>query len=293
MGGVGRVGGVGGRRVPLRARLLMARYRRPLAAALLAGAVALGVQALRGPVGGAPGDGGATLPVLVAARDLPSGHRIVAADVAERRWAPADVPAGAVTRPLGRVLGAPVRRGEPLTDVRLRAGGGSGSGGPGGGRVAVTVRLADPASAVVAREGEPVDVLAGPPADPLTGALATAPRPQGAPGGVGAAVIVHDATVLAVPPPSPAGHGASAGSGAGSGEGGSGLLGSLTDGGPPADAAGAGSAGAGGQAGAAGDSSALPAGVVLVAVTPGDALQLAAATGGRPLSLARHAASPA
>jgi len=284
----------------------LARYRRPLAAALLAVAVATGVHAAR-PASAA------TRAVLVASRDLRPGHRLTALDVVERRWPAGDVPVGAVTKPLGRVLGSPVRRGEPLTDVRFLAAGsgGSGSGGSGSGRsgsgkagrgdppgdlVAVTVRLTDAASALVARTGEAVDVIAGPATDPLSGA-----PPVGSAAGAGggsASIVVRDALVLAAPSAgSSAGWpaengGASADSttdssaadtpgGSGAGTTGRGLRESLT--GPALPDDGSRSDGSG--------ASRLPTGVLVVAVTSGEALQLAAVAGVRTLSVARHTAT--
>jgi Flp pilus assembly protein CpaB len=100
--------------------------------------------------------------VWTAARDLAGGAPLQAADIALHPLPPTDVPAGALVgqrAPLGRVLAAPVRRGEPLTDVRLV--------GPAllaalgqDGDVAVPVRVADgAAAAALARAGDVVDVL--------------------------------------------------------------------------------------------------------------------------------------
>src|SRR3954451_16412174 len=101
--------------------------------------------------------------VWTAAHDLAGGAPIRAADVALSRLPVTAVPAGALqagSTVVGRLLAAPVRRGDPLTDVRLR--------GPSllaalgrPGQVAVPVRLADgAAAAALARPGEVVDVLA-------------------------------------------------------------------------------------------------------------------------------------
>jgi Flp pilus assembly protein CpaB len=94
---------------------LIARRRRWLVAGLVGSAVAAGVAAVAPrPV--------ATRSIWVAARDLSGGRALRPADlrpVAEPiRLVPARAePAG---RPLaGRVLAAPVRAGEPITDVRL------------------------------------------------------------------------------------------------------------------------------------------------------------------------------
>src|ERR671914_785181 len=90
---------------PVRRAVL--RRRRLLAALLTAVAVAAGVHAVAAP---AP----ATVPVLVAARDLPTGAEIAAADVETVRFAPGSEPAGAVADPVGEVLAAPLRHGEPV-----------------------------------------------------------------------------------------------------------------------------------------------------------------------------------
>jgi Flp pilus assembly protein CpaB len=100
--------------------------------------------------------------VLVAARDLPAGSVLGAADVTVREVPTRAIPDGAAETPgtvLGRVLAAPVRRGEPLTDVRLA--------GPELTRavsmtpeaVSVPLRLADPGVAVLLRPGLTVDVV--------------------------------------------------------------------------------------------------------------------------------------
>jgi len=131
-----------------------------------------------------------TRAVWAAARDLAGGVPLRAGDLIVHRLPLDAVPAGALepgAAVLGRLLAAPVRRGEPLTDVRLL--------GPSllaaldrPGLVAVPVRVADgAAAAAVTRPGDVVDVLA---TGDLTGAGPTAP-PQ---------VVAAAVTVLAVPP---------------------------------------------------------------------------------------------
>ena len=104
-----------------------------------------------------------TRAVWAAAHDLSGGSPLRPTDVVLTRLPQAVVPAGALesgSTVVGRLLAAPVRRGEPLTDVRLL--------GPSllaalgrPGQVAVPVRLADgAAAAAIARPGEVVDVLA-------------------------------------------------------------------------------------------------------------------------------------
>ena len=152
------------------------RHRGLLAGGLAAGAVAaaLGVLAPSAPPGVA---------VLRAARDLPAGTPLTATDVVRSELPRAAVPDGAVrdsATVVGRLLAAPVRRGEALTDLRLAGAGLLGSSD----LLAVPVRLADAAAAALLHAGDHVDVLA---AATSPGAPAQAP------------VVVDDAQVLAVP----------------------------------------------------------------------------------------------
>ena len=151
------------------------RHRALLAAGLAAAAVAAGLGVV------APhAEAGVT--VLTAARDLPAGTALVAGDVRRTELPRGVVPDGEVTGDVvGRVLAAPVRRGEPLTDVRLA---GAGLLGAGRGLVAVPVRIADAASASLVTAGDRVDVLV---AAAVAGGPATAQ------------VVASDAEVLAVP----------------------------------------------------------------------------------------------
>jgi pilus assembly protein CpaB len=133
---------------------------RQVAAAALA-CLAL-VLALRSPPPAAgAGPGRPTVPVAVAAADLPAGTVLTTADLATAAL-PADAaPAGAASAPdalAGRVLAAPVRAGEAVTDVRV-VGPGLWSQVPDG-QVAAPVRLADLAVATLLRAGDRVDVLA-------------------------------------------------------------------------------------------------------------------------------------
>ena len=121
-----------------------------------------------------------TTTVLTAAHDLPGGTVVRASDLVRTEFTPASVPAGAVTAAaaLGRTTAAPVRAGEPLTDVRLV----SGSlldGYPG--RVAALVRIGDAGAVDLLRIGDRVDGRR---------------RPAGrAP----ATVVAYDAPVVALP----------------------------------------------------------------------------------------------
>lgn len=177
------------RPVPLaiRMRLALARRRRVVVALLVALAVGSAVHALRPPPP-------RTTQVLVAAHDLPAGRRLLATDLAPRDWPAGATPGGLLTRPLGRVLAAPVRRGEPVTDVRVTPTGKPGSAGVPAGWVAVTVRLTDPAGSLLVAPGDRVEVLAGATTDPLGGGGTAEPS-----GPAPAQVVVHEAMVLTTP----------------------------------------------------------------------------------------------
>jgi pilus assembly protein CpaB len=153
-------------------------HRRLLAAGTAAAAVAIGLGVVAPPPP-------PTTPVVVAAADLPGGGVLSAGDLRVRRFSPATVPTGAAAAPermLGRVLAAPVRAGEPLTDVRVVGPGLVGGLGPG--MVAAPVRIADADSVALVRVGDRVDVLA--------------PDPRGQ---LPPSIAVTDAPVVAVPRP--------------------------------------------------------------------------------------------
>ncbi len=140
-------------------------------------AVGLTVSAVRPP-------GQAHEEVVVAARDLEAGRLVTRADVTLAAVLDEGRPDGVANDPqlvVGHRLAAPVRRGEPLTDVRL-ADAQSLADDAGAGRVAVPVRLADGEVAALLAPGTLVDVVA---AD-----------------GHGAAQVVAEAArVIAVPAP--------------------------------------------------------------------------------------------
>jgi Flp pilus assembly protein CpaB len=169
------------------------RFRRPRSPVRLVRQVAAGVLAclalllaLRPPPPGPETAAQRTVPVVVAATDLPAGATLTAGHLATA-FLPADAtPAGAATdidQLSGQVLAAPVRGGEPVTDVRV-VGPGLWSRVPDG-LVAAPVRLADLAVATLLRAGDRVDVLAA------------AAAPDGAV--PAAAVVAEAALVLAVP----------------------------------------------------------------------------------------------
>lgn len=125
-----------------------------------------------------------TVDVLVAARDLPSGTRLDEDDLAVRAF-PADLaPPDAATAALGRVLAAPISRGEVVTDVRV-VGPGLALAQPG--ETVLPVRLPDAGMATLLRAGDEIDLVA---TDPGTGA---------------STVVAHDVTVLATPTDAPDG----------------------------------------------------------------------------------------
>jgi Flp pilus assembly protein CpaB len=161
----------------LQVRRAVSRHRSLLAAGLAAGslAAALAVVSPHPPPG---------VSVLSAGRDLAAGTSLAPGDVRVVRLPAELAPAGALTAAtevVGRVLAAPLRRGEPLTDVRLA---GADLLSRRAGLVAVPVRIADAASAALVTAGDHVDVLAA-------GSSANAPA--------SAQVVAADAEVLAVP----------------------------------------------------------------------------------------------
>lgn len=181
-------------------------HRRPLAAVLVALAVALGLGALAPPEGPA-------VAVVVAARDLGVGVALAADDVTVRSVPAGLVPDGALPPGdglVGRVLAGPVRRGETLTDARLVGPSLLALSGLGRDAVATPVRLADAGAAALLRPGDRVDVYAvpsdsgfpgvdappepGAATSPDGGARATGPPPPGA-----ARLVATDLLVLTVP----------------------------------------------------------------------------------------------
>jgi Flp pilus assembly protein CpaB len=155
--------------------------RRLVAAALAAAAVVCALNALRPPP--IP-----TRQIWVAAHDLAGGAPLTTSDI---RAAPLPLTAlphdalRATQRIVGRVLAAPMRTGEPLTDVRLLSPALlTAMGTPTA--VAVPVRVADgPAALALVHAGDRIDVLAVADAD----AAATS----------SGSVVVHDVQVLATP----------------------------------------------------------------------------------------------
>jgi pilus assembly protein CpaB len=133
-------------------------------------ATAAGLIVLAGVIALSPPDPPPGEALVAVTRDLPVGTRIEADDLQIVHDTAA--PDGAIRDPatvLGRILAAPARRGEIITDVRLADPVGP---DPGPGRVAVPVRPADPAivdllepgmhvAVVVVTEAGDASVLAG------------------------------------------------------------------------------------------------------------------------------------
>ncbi|HUR14669.1 MAG TPA: Flp pilus assembly protein CpaB [Mycobacteriales bacterium] len=155
------------------------RHRALLAGLLTATGVLAALPAL------APAAGPSVL-VVAAARDLAPGRPLTAEDLTTIAL-PRDVaPSGVLTTvgdAVGRTATSAVRRGEPLTDVRLLGAGLL----TGHGLVAAPLRLADPATLALLHAGDRVDVLAaptssdGPPTSAVT--VAAGVRVLAVPGG--------------------------------------------------------------------------------------------------------------
>jgi len=164
---------------PLRRIIRIAAWHRRWFAAGCAGlavAAALGMFAPAGP---------RVVDVVAAAHDVPAGTVLSRGDLAVVGLLPSTVPGGAlrdVATVAGRVVAAPLRQGEPLTDVRLV--GASLFGTLEDGLVATPVRLADTDAALLLHAGDIVDVLAA---------------STGRSGVAAAAVVAADVRVLAVP----------------------------------------------------------------------------------------------
>lgn len=191
----------------------MLRLRRPPvhllrqvgAVALLGTAVVWSLRAGPSPAGEpAP----ATVPVVVAAGDLAAGASLAAAGLEVARLPAEARPAGAFDEPeplVGRVLAAPLRAGEPVTDVRLVGAGVTALLLPG--QVGAPVRLADLAVAALVRSGDRIDVLATVEGSPTAEVVAEdalvlaasdgAGTPDESPAGAGLLVVAVEPEVAA------------------------------------------------------------------------------------------------
>jgi Flp pilus assembly protein CpaB len=155
------------------ARRAVLSRRRPLAAVLAGLAVVAALHDVRPPPPDVRG-------VPTVARDLPAGATLSDRDVVTVDYAPDTVPAGLADDPVGRVLAAPMRAGEAVTDVRL-VGAPLAAAYPDD--VVVPVRLPDAGMAALLHVGDRVDLVA---ADPQ---------------GDEARLVASGVTVLALPAP--------------------------------------------------------------------------------------------
>lgn len=126
--------------------------------------VAIALVVLAGALALRPAGAGETAQtdVVVAARDMAPGSLLTQADVSIRRLPGSVVPSGALVHrkaAIGRVLAAPVRAGEPLTDVRLVGPADTTLTTGEADAATVPVRLADPDVADLLRPGIRVDVV--------------------------------------------------------------------------------------------------------------------------------------
>jgi Flp pilus assembly protein CpaB len=173
---------------------VLRRHRRTLAASAAGLAVlALGLALQPAPL--------PTAEVVVAARDLPAGHRLTAEDLALAR-VPLDVaPPGSSPDPvlvIDHVLAAPVARGEPLAPIRLMGPAGSSWKAPAG-TSPLPVRFTDAGAASLLSAGQRIDVLAA-----ATGG-ADALEPGMSTGDGWARMVAEDVLVLAVTGVDPSG----------------------------------------------------------------------------------------
>lgn len=128
--------------------------RRAAAAALVGLAAVLALVPARGTA--------ATDLVVVAARDLAPGTVLAAGDLTLHELPEQGVPDGAsrdLATVLSRTVAAPVRRGEPLTDVRLAGPELARAISTDPGTVSVPLRLADSGVAALLHPGVTVDVV--------------------------------------------------------------------------------------------------------------------------------------
>jgi hypothetical protein len=108
-------------------------------------------------------------PVPTVARDLPAGVTLTARDVVIVDYPPGVAPTGLAADPVGRVLAAPMRAGEPLTDVRLV---GAPLAAAYRDEVVVPVRLPDAGMAALLHVGDRIDLVAADPQGSLARTVA-------------------------------------------------------------------------------------------------------------------------
>lgn len=140
---------------PLHARFAgwLSRNRRLVAALFLCAAAAIAVQQLTpAPL--------STVTALAAARDLPAGTTVAAADLAQVQVPPGMVADGFLrdgAATAGKQLAAPLRKGQLLTDAQL-LGPGLLAGTPAG-SAAVPLRMADASSIQLVSPGQLVNIV--------------------------------------------------------------------------------------------------------------------------------------
>jgi Flp pilus assembly protein CpaB len=134
----------------------ISRHRRVIAAALAGLAVIAATDAAVAAASSTADE----VTVLAAAHDIASGTELTASDIEQVVLPASAVPDGTLrdqTAVVGRTTAGALRRGEPLTDVRIDDGP---LRTPEAGLVAAPVRLADAQAAALLRPGEHIDVLA-------------------------------------------------------------------------------------------------------------------------------------
>lgn len=159
---------------------LVRRHRRALAGLAAAASIATLGMALQPPAV-------ATRGVVVAAADLPTGRALVTGDLTVAEVPSGVLPSGARGDPsefLGRVLAAPVARGEVIAGHRLT---GMPAWSVPPGTMPIPVRFADPQAAELLSAGQHVDVVA-----------ASGPGLDGAAPFASAELVAQDVLVLAV-----------------------------------------------------------------------------------------------
>ena len=108
--------------------------------------------------------------MLTAARDLPAGTTLGRDDLTTVDYAAGTAPTGLARDVVGRMLAAPVRAGEPLTDIRL-VGVPLAAAYPDA--VAMPVRLPDAGMADLLRVGDHIDLVAADPQGSVARVVAT------------------------------------------------------------------------------------------------------------------------
>lgn len=132
---------------------LVRRHRRLLAGAAVAASITMMGLALQPPAG-------STRAVVVAAGDLPTGRALVPGDLTVAEVNAGVLPVGTFGQSetiLGRVLAAPVVRGEAVAEHRLMA---PPAWSVPAGTMPVPVRFADQGAAELLTAGQRIDVLA-------------------------------------------------------------------------------------------------------------------------------------